>query len=58
MKSTCCKATFHVANDGGTTYWHECDDCGHPCDVMDEASAIDQLQEYWRQNSMLKVPEQ
>lgn len=24
---------------------------------MDEAPAIDQLQEYWNQNSMMKVPE-
>ncbi len=55
MKSTCCNATLHVA--GKTTKWYECDACGKPCDVRDEATPEEQLQEYFRQNSMLKVPD-
>lgn len=55
MKSTCCKATFHVESSG-VTCWYECDACGKSCDVMDEAPALDQLREYFERNSMLKVP--
>lgn len=56
MKSSCCGSSLYVAGFGSATKWYECDDCGEPCDVRDEAPALDQLQEYWRQNSMMKVP--
>lgn len=55
MKSTCCNAETHVT--GNTTKWFECLACGKPCDVRDEASAADQLREYWQHNSMLLVPD-
>jgi len=31
--SDCCRAEFTVAGSGEGTHWHECGQCGRPCDV-------------------------